>query len=300
MADPLFLLAPHRSFTSVICAMLGQHPQMYGLPEVNLFTARTVGEWWVENRGGRGLGGHGLLRAVSQIFYEEQTERTIELARRDIRRSLHSRTGEFFHELAERVSPRLLVDKSPATVYRNEYLSRLHRVFPRARLIHLLRHPRSFGESIYAMPFGKLWIAQQDAFDYSTRPPTLDPQITWHAVHASIRAFLSTLPDEQQMTLRGEDLLTDPDTYLSRIAGWLGLRTDKEAIAEMKHPERSPFACVGPRNAPLGNDPSFLEKPALRPGRAHSQSLEGPLSWRPDGAAFSPGVKELAMSFGYR
>jgi hypothetical protein len=38
---PLFILAPPRSFTSVICGMIGQHPQMYGLPEVNLFAGET-------------------------------------------------------------------------------------------------------------------------------------------------------------------------------------------------------------------------------------------------------------------
>src|SRR5260221_9464285 len=32
-ADPVFILALPRSFSSVVCGMLGQHPQMYGLPE---------------------------------------------------------------------------------------------------------------------------------------------------------------------------------------------------------------------------------------------------------------------------
>ena len=33
MTEPLFILAPPRSFTSVVCAMIGNHPQMLGLPE---------------------------------------------------------------------------------------------------------------------------------------------------------------------------------------------------------------------------------------------------------------------------
>src|SRR5438874_389166 len=34
-ADPVFILALPGSFSSVVCAMLGQHPEMYGLPETN-------------------------------------------------------------------------------------------------------------------------------------------------------------------------------------------------------------------------------------------------------------------------
>ena len=38
MRQPLFILALPRSYTSLIAGMLGQHPQAYGLPELNLFT----------------------------------------------------------------------------------------------------------------------------------------------------------------------------------------------------------------------------------------------------------------------
>ena len=34
MAAPLFILAPPRSYTSLFNAMIGQHPEAYGLPEL--------------------------------------------------------------------------------------------------------------------------------------------------------------------------------------------------------------------------------------------------------------------------
>ena len=34
---PLFMIAPARSYTSVIAAMLGQHPDLYAFPELMLF-----------------------------------------------------------------------------------------------------------------------------------------------------------------------------------------------------------------------------------------------------------------------
>ena len=67
----------------------------------------------------------------------------------------------------------------------------------------------------------------------------------------------------------------------------------------MKRPEASPFACFGPLNAVFGNDPKFLRDPKLRPYRRRPQSLDGPLSWRADGASFHPRVIEMAHGFGY-
>lgn len=297
MADPLFILAPHRSFTSVVCTMLGQHPQMYGLPEVNLFVAERMGEWWTIFHRGRALGAHGLLRAVAELYFEEQTERTIELARRWIWRRIGRATASVFHELAERAAPLILVDKSPNTASRPEFLNRAYRAFPAAKFLHLLRHPQGHGKSniVALREFG----VELGPFN-GRSSDQIDPQEWWYRYHRNIRDFLAPLPDEQKMRLRGEDLMSDPDYYLPQIAKWLGLRTDAAAIEEMKHPERSPFACIGPRNASLGNDLNLLKEPQLRPYRAHPQSLEEPPNWRKDGRAFSPKVKQLAREFGYQ
>ena len=38
------MLAPARSYSSVVSAMIGQHPELVGLPELKLFCFPTVGE----------------------------------------------------------------------------------------------------------------------------------------------------------------------------------------------------------------------------------------------------------------
>ena len=68
----------------------------------------------------------------------------------------------------------------------------------------------------------------------------------------------------------------------------------------MKHPEHSPYACLGPKGAEYGNDRLFLEKPELRGGAVPLASLEGPVSWRTNGAGLVPDVIELARQFGYQ
>jgi hypothetical protein len=127
----------------------------------------------------------------------------------------------------------------------------------------------------------------------------LDPQRGWYALHRNICEFLQSIPGEQHIRIRGEDVLQDLDHHLRALAAWLGLRTDAEAIEEMKHPERSPYASFGPPGARFGNDRFFLQDPVLRPSRAAPQRLEGPLRWCKDGREFLPKVKELAKEFGY-
>jgi hypothetical protein len=296
MVEPLFILAPHRSFTSIVCAMLGQHPQMYGLPEMNLFMTETMEEWWSLYRQGQALGANGLFRAVAQMYFGEQTRETIVLAWWWIWRRLHWDTGSMFMELTAKAHPFILVEKSPNTVSRVERLQRLCRVFPEAKFLHLLRHPRGNSESVIT-----------SLREFGIKPARLhvrlsagvDPQKRWYLIHSNICSFLAPLPQAQKMRLRGEDLLADPDRYLCEIAEWLGLRTDAEAIEQMKHPEKSPYACFGPSSAPLGNDIHFLKRPVLRTNGMKVQSLEGPLSWREDRMGFLPEVKQLARAFGY-
>jgi len=315
-ADPLFLLGPPRSFTSVVGTMLGQHPQMYGLPETHLFGCETMAEWWRTCEEQSFPRAHGLLRVVAELFFGNQTERTVQLASGWLRRRSHFTTGMMMEALAARVHPRVVVDKSPSVVYSVKFLRRTHSLFPRARFIHLLRHPRGHGESV--MKFieerrrhgpvpASHWLLHlctypdlsSAASDVLERSRELDPQRGWYVLNYNIAEFFESLPDEQKLRIRGEDLLQAPDGPLRRIAEWLRVRSDDEAINEMKHPERSPYACFGPPGARYGNDSLFLESPALRPARAKPQSLQGPLSWREDRLHFLPEIKQLAREFGY-
>ena len=100
------------------------------------------------------------------------------------------------------------------------------------------------------------------------------------------------------MRIKGEDLLSNPDIYLPQVAEWLGVRTDKAAIEAMKHPENSPYACMGPENATLGNDINFQKSPGLRPGKVSEASLQSPMEWMPN-EMFSPNILRLARQLGY-
>lgn len=306
MAAPLFILAPPRSYTSVTCGMVGNHPQLMGLAETNLFAATYYRELTTKYRVRPRLQ-HGLLRCICELGLGGQTEENVETAKLWLEENLDARTADIFGDLAAWGSPRALVDKSPSYVFQRENLERTRLAFPDARYLHLTRHPRGTCESIYKMrtqiqqgseQLRKRFQRLGKILEKRSNDTDLTPELMWLKPHMNVLGFLEAVPPEQKLRMQGEDLLEDPDSHLAIIAEWLGVRTDAEAIEAMKHPERSPFAAYGPPNAKFGNDPEFLENPALREYRRKALNLTDPLSWDPQ-LGFSREVIELAKLFGY-
>jgi hypothetical protein len=304
----VIILAPHRSFSSVFSTMLGQHPELCGLPETNLFVCESMLEWWSVFEKSREIGSHGLLRAVAHLRFGAQGQEEIDRARAWIRARLHLTTGGMFQELAA-LAAKPIAEKSPPTTYRIENMHRALRACPDARVIHLVRHPVGHGLSVvaalndpdYADALPRFARRREPSGGQGTVPRVdlaREPEAFWLRHHDKIRQFLSSLPTEQWLRVRGEDVMDDPARELERIAAWLGLTVDAEAVRRMCHPEESPFARLGPAAAPLGNDPGFLRQPDLRPTVAPSESLAGGMPWA-DGRRFPDPVVTLARSFGY-
>src|SRR5262249_20525662 len=209
--------------------------------------------------------------------FGQQSETAARWALTWIRRRLNWTTGAMFRALAARDYPLILVDKSPTNAESPACLRRLQRTVPGAGFLHLLRHPRGHGTAA-------LDALREIGIDGESLHASLaaggDPQQLWYSFHSRICTFLAPFSPLRKLRLRGEDVLANPDRSLAEICGWLGIRTDHEAIEQMKHPEQSPIACIGPPCAALGNDLHFLKQPALRVSRGKPQWLEGPLDWR--------------------
>jgi hypothetical protein len=295
--QPLFILCPGRSFSSVVSSMLGQHPELYGVPELNLFVTATVGELidLAEQRRKIHML-HGVVRVLAQLHSGKQTEQSAEEAWDWLEAHRGWTTKKMYQYLTHLMAPRRCVDKSPTYGAKTQHLKRLFETFPNAYFLHMSRHPRSTGKSLFQVYSAKAaWGRVKSAYD---SPMAVEDH--WISVHKTIMKFTSQLPPGQSMRLQGEQLLSDPETYLGQIAEWLGIRTDSEAIEAMKHPEDSPFSCFGPSSARYGNNLGFLEKPKLRVGGLPSARLDGPLEWLEDEGEFSRETVELARQFGYQ
>lgn len=300
---PLFILAPPRSFTSVVCGMIGQHPEMYALPEVNLFVADRYRGLKVLYRRFRPHLAHGLLRAVAELGLGAQTADDVEAARTWLEEDPSLSTTTLFEDLITWAAPRRIVDKSPLHVLKTEHLTRIGNAVPNAQFLHLTRHPRATCASVKRLneEIETLETKRnrgQSRRDQSWRfveTDALDPDQLWLLPHLRIVEFLEQIPSARKLRVRGEDLMAEPGRGLLDIVRWLGVSESTDALEAMLHPERSPFACFGPRNALLGGDPGFLRNPTLRPFEPPNIDLADETDFK-----FGDDLKALAEEFGYR
>lgn len=291
------VLAPPRSFTTVVTAMLGQHPQLYGLPETHFFTCDSVDEWATLHRGTDHM--NGALRAIAEIIFGQQSKPTVNMARQWLQARSHLTTAEVLRLLGRRVAPAILVEKTPAACERLDSLHRMLREFPRARFLHLTRHPHGQVRSRLERRLNAERVDGPTSLADAAQLLGEDPARLWLVTHTAILRFLQEVPCDQQLWARGEDVLSAPDEALRRIAGWLAIRSDDGAIDAMKHPERSVFAHVGPPNAMRGGDEKFFGDPVLRAYTVDEPRLDAPAPWCPDGNTVSEDVRQLAKRFGY-
>lgn len=301
MAAPLFLLAPPRSYTSLMNAMIGQHPQAFGLPELCLFNVDRLIDLWVRRTDeieNFSKTRQGLLRAVAEIYGGEQTNATVRMANHWVAARQHLPTGDVYRELVDQIDPLIAVEKSPSYTISIKRMQAIYRTFPDARFLHLVRHPVATCKSIMALNEGAFAL-YVNSIDFLEDRAIVDPQFAWHDLNVNILNFLDQVPASQKMRVRGEDIMEDPRHFLGDVCRWLGIRDDALAIQEMMHPERSPFACFGPITALFGNDPNFLRGPSFRSHKVKIPSLDQPLAWRPDGLGLHPQVKALAHELGY-
>ena len=297
LRQPVFILCPGRSFSSVVCAAIGQHPEMFGLPEVNLFVRPDLGSLIDLDVPFVGLPNIliGLRRAIAELEFGGQTEETVRQANRWMAERRDWTGAQVFEALREMAGGRALVDKTP-TNSQNKPLQALHQAYPDAFYLHLARHPRATARSR-----AQATSQRKQSFAIASRGAgEADLEKLWVGRHASLVAFGHSLRPEQYMYLKGELFLEDPESILRQICEWVGVSTDPDAIAAMMRPEESPFASYGPENAKLGNNAGFIEAPELRVGKPREENLDDPLEWVEDRTAyFDPRTRLLAAALGY-
>jgi Sulfotransferase family len=314
LSDPLFILGLPCSYSWDLCARLGQHPQLYALPELHLFGAEYVGDWLEQcSQSGFNME-HGLLRAVAELVFKGQTESTVRETRGWLLRRTNDTTGFLLEDLAGRVHPRMLVEKSPSMVYRPEAMQRAIAMFPDSRFLHVVCHPRAYGESVMEtlreLSFAKTlssshWLLELAHLPYSEASnggrlyEDTDPQRAWYVLNRQICDFLESVPPDQQMRISCEALYRDVAASLKKIVTWLRLSTNAEDLEMMQHPEHSPYYHQGPPGAMFGTDLFLPHPPGLNWNQQELQDLNAPLGWCEDERFFLREVKHLARDFGY-
>ena len=285
---PVIFLAPARSHSSVVAAMIGSHPECFGFPELCLFDHATVGARLDAPPGiGKTPPGWnpvpGLERAIAELHEGQQNAADIAAARRWLEERRSWSGADVFDHLLRLVAPRIGVEKSPETVNGEDKMWRALNAYPHGRFIHLARHPITAARSTQT----HYWL-----FDHPTHCA-----LGWFNQHRRILDFTARLPADQFILVRSECVLNSPGSELKRIARWIGVSDDRDAICAMRHPELSPFARPAPDVAYGGNDPAFLREPTPRAVEV-PPSLAPPPAWKIPLDVWS-GVEEVARALGY-
>jgi hypothetical protein len=297
--EPVFVLAPPRSYSTVTVALLAGHPGIYGFPEMLIFSADTVGELiqrvprhrqvpsFVESQRS------GILRAVADVLEGNQEESAIGRAEEWLTDRCWWSSRQLMDDLLERVYPQVGLEKSPETVSTNKALRACLDSYPNARYIHLTRHPvntmRSYVDHMQP------WVGKSEK-----RRKTLVVLAvsSWYLSHLRIVRTLGQIPAGQWARVRAEDLLREPAIQLPKLLSWLGLPADGDIVGKMMHTENWRFAGTGPSGRLFGGDPKFMLSPVLRPVREPGE-IDFDESWGiPDEVRGR--LTALANALGYR
>jgi hypothetical protein len=281
--------------------MLGQHPEMYGFPELNLFLTCTVAELFqlddrMSNVVGRQEASYtpGLTRTVAQLLYRGQSEDALVRALAWLKDRARWNGFRMLGYLLRLVAPQIGVDKSPRTCLSTTSLRRAFAFHPGTRFLHLTRDPVCTIRSIVEKS------APQDPSAASASSTVERSEFAvrlWCFCQQTILRETAGLSSQRLIRVHGENVLNHPVAELSRISRWLGIRDDPDAIEPMLHPERSSYAYVSVWPSGGDQDPGFLANPRLRRAQSsRTPNFLGSLNLEPQ---HRRAVLMLARELGY-
>jgi len=285
LPPPIFVLGTRGPGIALVGAMIGRNPAAFGLPQINLFVGETLERMLEATPSPNHV--QGLLRALAYIYGSEQTIISVGMAWRWVFSHMSWPTSQVFDELRRRVAPQRLVDKSVSYSRDAKVLERIRNALPDAYYIHIVEHP---------LTPGAIGSTQRPAFMNGTRRPmggesSGEDQMQWLSAHRLIAEAMHFVEAEKYIHLQLDKLLSNPHAEMRDLCRRLALPDDDEALAEMLHPERSPFACLGPVGANLGDDPAFLQDPTFPP--------KAILSGQTIGSRLTAEVAQFAAQYGY-
>jgi tetratricopeptide (TPR) repeat protein len=184
---PVFIIGMPRSGTSLVEQILASHPSVYGAGEVIFWE-----EAFAAQRRAGPQDSPGLLQALAQAYLD----RVGVSARNALR----------------------VVDKMPRNFL---YAGLIHTVFPRARIIHMRRHPIDTCLSIYFQNF----------FNPGPYSNDLDALAHYYGEYLrAMRHWRAVLPDTTLLEIPYEALVADPEAWTRRLLDFLGLSWDARCL----------------------------------------------------------------------
>ena len=277
MREPLFILSPPRSFSSLISSMLGQHPELHAFPELQIFSDETIGDMMKKNkRRHNRLSSPGSIRAIAELHEHQQTDESCTRAWLWLQKHSEWNPSDLFDYLRKRIDPQIAVEKSPVNTCNANRLEAIIRTYPNAKFLHLTRSVNGNAKSL------KEFINNQDKLLGSVGVHQLTrralsreyPASVWYICHRNILSMKSLIKSPNFLQIKGEDLLNHPRQMLTQFCQWMDIDVSMKCINSMLRPHESPYAFVGPKIAVGGNDGKFMRQPVLKLKKQSSKSTQ--------------------------
>jgi natural product biosynthesis luciferase-like monooxygenase protein/amino acid adenylation domain-containing protein len=212
----IFILSPMRSGSTLLRIMLAGHSRLFSPPELQLLGFETLAGRQESFTGYERYLQEGTIRALMDLHGSNMEAAQAMMTEREARGQT---VQEFYREMQAWAAPRLLVDKTPDYAMDLAVLQRAEELFDGALYIHLARHPlgmiRSYekGRFLLESPY-------RGRHDFSARTMA---ELTWLISHQNILEFLETIPSARQHRVRFEDVVSEPEPAMAKLASFLGI-----------------------------------------------------------------------------
>lgn len=194
--SPVFIVGPLRSGTTLLRLLLDHHPDICIFGEFEAAVSQANGEEWPE------------ISAYREFLKNDRQTKSYGLVIRD---DLEYR--DLVLDLFEQIASR--TEKSIVGAAVHSRMDLIPKLWPHARYIHLLRDPRDVAKSCIGMG----WVGNV----YEGAYYWVEPERHWDIV-------VDTVPVENVLTVKYEDLVDNPDLVLTQACRFLGTSFDPEML----------------------------------------------------------------------
>ena len=227
MRIPLFVVGYVRSGTTLLRAILGSHRDIEMLNEPHLLKALRTAGYEID--------GKILPEARPALLKAVRPKHLETVPPEQVKRFLDHPGPMSFKEAYEYLLPKptgvaVWGEKSPSNVL---YMRELHRMYPDALLVYIVRDPRAIMLSYYRKKYKDSLPVLPQLSSVAIRF-FASQAMRWAATMKHASAAVSELPKGTVMQLKYEDLVTNTEREIRSICREVGIEFDKDMLDPAK------------------------------------------------------------------